>query len=134
MRNQIVPKIDTALKQISKASGYNTDFEKVSYWQNTATEYKQNHLDYRDVREEYAKNNSLYKADLIFEVTAIVIEQDDTTAARLGNLALEDLIKAMRSISWQGYFLYLKRSHKYVETKGKTACCIELEFVISYKF
>lgn len=134
MRNQISEYIGQELAKITKANGYQTDFSRLTYWQDTPTEYKENHLDYRDVAEIYSKKNSLYLASVNFEVTAVVIEENGTTAQILGNLALEDLIKCVRSFSICNYILVLKRSHKYVETKGKTACCIELQFIVKYKF
>ena len=132
MRNKIVTEIDTALKQISKANGYNTDFDRFLYWASTPTEYDYNYLIYRDTTEEYSKKNNDYKAKLNLELLAIVIE-NDTPAPILGTLALADLIKLIRSMKNCGFIINLHRSHKYVETKGKTACQIELEIDVTYR-
>ena len=132
MRNKIITEIDNALKQISKANGYNTDFERFLYWASTPTEYDYNYLIYRDTTEEYNFHNTYYKAKLNLEIVAIVIETD-TDAARLGNLALEDLIEACGQMQTCGFFVNLHRSHKFVETRGKTACQIELETQITHR-
>ena len=132
MRNTIITEIDNALKQISKVNGYNTDFDRFLYWASTPTEYDYNYLIYRDTSEEYQKHNTYYKAKLNLEIVAIVIETD-TPASILGNLAIADLIDAIKKMSLEDLIINLARSHKYVETKGKTACQIELEIDAIYR-
>lgn len=132
MRNQIIVDINELLEQINSDNGYNTNFDKILYWASTPTEYDRNYLIYRDTTEEYSSHNNYYKALLNLEIIAIVIETD-TSASILGNLALDDLIKAVTNLSTQGWIITLNRSHKFVETKGKTACQIELEITINYR-
>lgn len=132
MRDKIVTKFGEILSQINTSNGYNTDFDRFFYWASTPTEYDYNYLIYRDTTEEYSFHNTCYKAKLNLEIIAIVIETDNT-AALLGNLALDDLIKACRQMETCGFFVNLHRSHKYVETRGKTACQIELETQITHR-
>ena len=126
--------LGTALNSISTDNNYHTDFFAVTYWQATETQYEKNHLDYRDTTEEYDKNNLLYNTLLSIEIVAIVFETSTSSASDLGTLALEDLIRAIKGLSLDGVMFNLKRSHKYVETKGKTACHVELEIAVYYKF
>ena len=132
MRNKIVTEIGNVLSQISKANAYNTDFDRFLYWASTPNEYDYNYLIYRDTTEEYSFHNTYYKAKLNLEIIAIVIETD-TKAARLGNLALADLMRAVNQIASCGFLVNLNRSHKFVETKGKTACQIELEIDVTHR-
>ena len=132
MRDKIIAAFETSLSKISKANGFNTDFDRLLYWASTPTEYDYNYLIYRDTTEEYIKHGEKYKAKLNLEIVAIVIETD-TPAPILGTLALADLIRLIKSMKNCGFIINLDRSHKYVETRGKTACQIELELSVNYR-
>jgi hypothetical protein len=133
MRDEIVTQLETYLKNIATKNSYHTNFDKVTYWQTTPTEEEKNHLDFRDTTEEYQRENARHKSKLHFEIVATVFG-GNKPAAVLGNLALEDLIGAVKSFSYRGAIVELLRSHKFVETKNRTACQIELEIAICYKF
>lgn len=131
-RQEFVDKVDTALKTISIANQFNTDFDKVSYWQDTPSEYESNHLNYQDEEENYDLDNR-YDADLFFCIKAVVVATDKP-APTLGTLAIEDLILAMETIKLCGATLTLVKSDKYTETKGKQVCHVDLRLKFSYKF
>ena len=133
MRQPIINKLEEILTKISTVNGYQTNFDKIVYWQDTPTEYSFNYLIYRDTTEEYERKGNSYLVKLALEIVAIVIENSDNQAANLGNLAIEDLIKAMANYQLCDTTLKLTRSHKFIETRGKTACQVELELSISYQ-
>jgi hypothetical protein len=135
-RDEIVAQIQLALGQISKLNDYYTDFERITYWQATPTQYEQNHLNFRDESEDYDLDNTKYHAKLPIIIEAIVMESQTDSAAELGTLALKDLMKAVGSCSGslRAALFAFKRSHKYVETKGRTAVLVELEIEVLYRF
>ena len=133
-RQELVEVIGSELEKISKANGYKTDFDKVSYWQDTPTEYNKNHLNYQDEDERYKPENTNYDAALEIYIRAVVIGTSSSPAPKLGNLALNDLINAMEEVCLQGALIDLVDSRKWCETKGKTACLIELQIRVSYHF
>ena len=133
-RNEIVPIILEQLKQISKDKEYSTDFDQVTYWQATPSQYEKNHLNVKDEIEEYQPSNQKYNAQLEIRIEALVIETAQKSAADLGNLAMIDLIAAVNSLSISQAIVHLKQSNKFVETQGKTACLIELVIQVLYKF
>lgn len=133
-RQAILDTLTTALANISVANGYQTDFNGVLVWDNVPAEYSQNGIYIKDTREKYEKHGNKYTSTLRVEVIAIVIETPSLTAAKLGNIALADLIKAVCSVSHPGVFVNLADSHKWVETKGKTACEVELNIYVKYQF
>lgn len=132
-RSAIVATIETALADINIANGYSTDFDGVLVWDNLPTEYSQNAIYLKDTREKYQKQGNKYTCTLRIEIQAIIIETSTNTAAKLGNLALADLIKAVCTVSYPGAFINLADAHKWIETKGKTACEVELNLDIRYQ-
>lgn len=132
-RQLVVSKLEAAFRNIAIAGGYNTDCNRVLLWDNVPTEYSQNAIYIKDPREKYEKQGNGYVCILSIEVVAIVVERIDLTADKLGNLLLEDLIKAVSSVTHQGVFINLENSYKWVDTKGKTACEIELNLSVKYK-
>jgi hypothetical protein len=133
IRQSIIEQIETALAAIKIANGYSTDFNGVLVWDNLPTEYSQNAIYLKDTREKYQKQGNKYTCTLRIEIIAIVIETSTNTAAKLGNLALADLIKAVCTVSYPGAFINLADAHKWIETKGKTACEVELNLDIKYQ-
>jgi hypothetical protein len=133
IRQSIIEQIETALAAIKIANGYSTDFNGVLVWDNLPTEYSQNAIYLKDTREKYQKQGNKYTCTLRIEIVAIVIESGSDTAALLGNLALADLIKAVCTVSHPGAFINLADAHKWIETKGKTACEVELNLDIKYQ-
>ena len=133
-RQLIVEAVNAALSVVQENGVADTNFDKVTYWQDTDTQYGKNHLDYRDTTEEYTKKNTIYDATLNIEIVAVVYGDATLSAQQSGTLALADLIGAVRSLALPNCLFNLARSHKWVETKGKTACCIELELNVHYKF
>ena len=133
-RKEIVDAVATALNQISVTNGYSTNFSKITYWQDTDIQYGFNHLNYRDTTEEYSRKNTVYDTNLSIEIAAIVYGVEKEIAQELGTLALADIIAAVRSMVLPQCLFDLARSHKWVETKGKTAVCVELELIARYKF
>lgn len=134
LRQPIIELLETTLRLISVASGYQTDFNGVLLWQSVPTEYGQNAIYVKDVLEKYEKHGTKYTAVLKVEIVAVVIETATDSAAKLGNLALADLIKAVSSISYPGAFFILKDASKWIETQGKTACQVELNIDVKYQF
>ena len=131
-RVEIVAAVKNALLKISRKNQNQTNFSKVTYWQDTPSEYGQNHLNFRDEEENYKIENQRYKAELDLYIEAIVVETEKD-AAELGTLALLDLIGAVKSLSLCGALFELVGSSKWVETKGKTACLVELKVKVKYK-
>ena len=134
LRQPIIELLETTLRLISVASGYQTDINGVLLWQSVPTEYGQNAIYVKDVLEKYEKHGTKYTAVLKVEIVAVVIETATDSAAKLGNLALADLIKAVSSISYPGAFFILKDASKWIETQGKTACQVELNIDVKYQF
>jgi hypothetical protein len=132
-RSSIVASIETALAAIKIANGYSTDFNGVLVWDNLPTEYSQNAIYLKDTREKYDRQGNKYTCTLRIEIIAIAIETSTDTATKLGNLALADLIKAVCTVSQSGAFINLVSAEKWIETKGKTACEVELNLDIKYQ-
>lgn len=126
-RQEILDEIASAILELGR-------FDKVTSWQDTDTGYGISHLDYRDTTEEYTKKNTVYDAALSIEIAAIVYGDETKTAQEMGTIVLTDLINTVRTLALPKCLFDLARSHKWVETKGKTACCVELELIIHYKF
>ena len=126
-RDEILPIVLEQLQTIS-------NFDQITYWQATPSQYEKNHLNLKDGLEEYQPSNQKYDAQLEITIEAIVVETAKTSAADLGNLALKDLITAVTSLKIPQAIVHLKQSNKFVETQGKTACLIELVIQVLYKF
>jgi hypothetical protein len=133
-RQEICDVLEAQLSNISTANGYSIDFDKITYWQGTETEYSKNHLNFRDESEDYEQTNTRYDASLSVVIEAVVIETGSLSAPKMGTLALKDVMVAVKNCSLPTTLFNFKRSHKYVETKGKTAALIELEVEVLYKF
>ena len=133
MRQEIIEQLETLLRNISTTNGYSCDFNRVLLWDDVPTEYSQNAIYVKDTREKYEKKNK-YTATLRLEIIAIVIETQDNPATKLGNLALEDLIEAVSQLSVCSSIVTLVDSFKWIETKGKTACQVELNIDVKYQF
>ena len=133
-RQELVDAVGLELEKISTGNNYSTDFDRVTYWQDTPTEYRQNHLNFQDEEEKYQPENTQYDAALEIYLRAIVIETATSRASKLGNLALNDLIKAVSDLCLEGALIHLVDSRKWCETKGKTACLIELQIKVLYHF
>jgi hypothetical protein len=133
IRQSIIEQIEAALANIKIANGYSMDFDGVLVWDNLPTEYSQNAIYLKDTREKYEKQGNKYICTLRLEIIAIVIESGPDTAAKLGNLALVDLIKAVCTVSNPGAFINLVNAEKWIETKGKTACEVELNLDVKYQ-
>jgi hypothetical protein len=108
-------------------------FDGVLFWEQIPAEYGENALYLKDNQEKYTKKNGFYIATLRIEIIAVVIETPADTADKLGNLALAELIHAVNLLSVKDAFATLAESHKWVTTKGKTACEIELSLDLEYK-
>jgi hypothetical protein len=132
-RQSIIETLETALANITIANGYSTDFNGVLVWDNLPTEYSQNAIYLKDTREKYEKQGNKYTCTLRIEIIAIAIETSTDTATKLGNLALADFIKAVCAVSQSGAFINLVSAEKWIETKGKTACEIELNLDVKYQ-
>lgn len=122
-RQSIIDKLTLALSSV----------KNVLIWDNVPSEYSTEAIYLKDTREKYEKQGNGYVCTLSIEIIAIAIETASSSADKLGNLILEDLIKAISQVSMPGVFFYLEDSHKWVETKGKTACEIELNLSVKYK-
>jgi hypothetical protein len=133
IRQSIIEQIETALANIKITNGYSTDFNGVLVWDNLPTEYGENAIYLKDTREKYEKQGNKYTCTLRIEIIAIVIETGSDTAAVLGNLALADLIKAVCAVSYRGAFINLANAEKWIETKGRTACEVELNLDVKYQ-
>ena len=129
-RGEIVNAIATALNGMT-TNGYS--YEKITYWQDTNTQEDKNHLDYRDTTEEEIEQNGYKGAILQIEISAIVLGDGALSAAEMGTLAIADIRQTINSLRILGKVPLIRRSHKYVETKGKTACLVEVEAEVKYK-
>lgn len=109
-------------------------YSRVLEWDNVPSQYSFNAIYIKDTREKYEKKNDLYQATLRIELVAIVIEQPDNSASVLGNLALRELIEAVRNLNVKGAIFNLVDAFKYVDTKGVTACEVELNIDVKYQF
>ena len=109
-------------------------FNQVLLWDNVPNQYSTNAIYLKDTREKYEKKNSVWVATLRIELVAIVIETRDASAAVLGNLALRELIEAVTGLTIKGAFFNLADSFKYIDTKGVTACEVELNIDVKYQF
>jgi hypothetical protein len=122
-----------AIDQLTQLLSAIPMFSGVLTWDEIPAEYAQNALYLKDTQEKYSKRNGYYVATLRIEIVAVVIETSTSTADKLGNLALSELIKAVELLSVKNAFVTLAESHKWVTTKGKTACEIELSLDLEYK-
>jgi hypothetical protein len=127
MRQAILEELTTLLAAVP-------DFDGVLVWDNVPAEYSQNAIYIKDCREKYEKRNVKYTATLRIEIVAIVIETSLLSASELGNIALVNLINAVQQLSVSGAIVDLIDSHKWIETKGKTACEVELNIDVKYQF
>ena len=109
-------------------------FNQVLLWDNVPSQYSTNAVYLKDTREKYEKKNNVYQATLRIELVAIVIETKDAPAANLGNLALRELIEAVTGLTVKGAIFNLTDSFKYIDTKGVTACEVELNIDVKYQF
>lgn len=127
MRQQILDRLTSLLKEVE-------GFERVRPWDEVPATYAQNEIFLKDTREKYEKKNSRYQATLSIEIVAIVIETEATTASDLGNIAIARLIEAVLKLSVCGAIVNLSDCFKYIATKGKTACEVELNIDVKYQF
>jgi hypothetical protein len=127
VRQEIVDQLKTHLDALPS-------FSAVLLWDDVPTEYSQNAIYIKDVAEKYEKKNLVYIAILRIEIVAVVLETSQDTAAKLGNIALVDLIEAVSKLSLKGVIFNLVDSHKWIETSGKTACQVELNLDVKYQF
>ena len=109
-------------------------FNRVLLWDNVPNQYSTNAIYLKDTREKYEKKNNVYVSTLRIELVAIVIETQDVSAADLGNLALTELIEAVMGVVVKGAIINLADSFKYIDTKGVTACEVELNIDVKYQF
>lgn len=109
-------------------------FDRVLLWDNVPSQYSTNAIYLKDTREKYEKKNNVYVSTLRIELVAIVVETPNTSAADLGNLALRELIEAVTSVEVKGVIFNLADSFKYIDTKGVTACEVELNIDVKYQF
>ena len=130
-RGEIVDAIALSLNNIT-TNGYS--YDKVTYWQDTSTQESKNHLDYRDTTEEEIVENKLKIGILSLEISAVVHGEGSVSAAEMGTIAIADLRQAVSNLNINRAIPLIRRSHKYVETKGKTACLVEVEIDVKYKF
>lgn len=131
-RQQVVEQLETLLKEISVSNDYQTDFDQVDIWDNLPAEYGQNKIIIKDTKEKYEKQNTQYKNTLRLEIIAIVLEKPNKSASELGTIALYDLKQAVKKLSVCGAVPTLVLSNKFVETKGRTACEVELQIDVKY--
>ena len=129
-RGEIVEAIGSALNGMT-TSGYSWD--KITYWQDTSTQEDKNHLDYRDTTEEEIEQNGFKGAILNLEISGVVGSSNTLSAASLGTIAIADIRQTVLNLRVLGKIPSIKRSHKYVETKGKTVCLVEVEVEVQYK-
>jgi hypothetical protein len=127
MRQAILDELETLLAQLP-------DFNGVLVWDNVPAEYSQNAIYIKDCRERYEKRNVKYVATLRIEIVAIVVETSQLNASELGNIALVNLINAVKQLSVECAIASIVDSHKWIETKGKTACEVELNIDVKYQF
>jgi hypothetical protein len=127
LRQAIVDELKTHLDAL-------VNFNQVLLWDDVPTEYTQSAIYIKDVSEKYEKKNLVYVATLRIEIVAVVLETPQDTAAKLGNIALVDLIEAVSKLSLKGVIFNLVDSHKWIETSGKTACQVELNLDVKYQF
>ena len=109
-------------------------FNRVLLWDNVPSQYSTNAIYLKDTREKYEKKNNVYVSTLRIELVAIVVETSNTSATDLGNLALRELIEAVTSVEVKGAIFNLADSFKYIDTKGVTACEVELNIDVKYQF
>ncbi len=126
-RQQIIDALTAKLRSLPT-------YKRVLEWDNVPSQYSFNAIYLKDTREKYEKKNDLYKAVLRIELVAVVIEQPDNSASELGNLALRELHQAVRTLQVNGAIFNLIDAFKYVDTKGVTACEVELHIDVKYLF
>ena len=132
-RQQIIAQLSALLKAIGTDNGYSTNFERVRVWDDIPTEYGVNEIIVKDPRVGFEKKNN-YTATVRIEIIAIVLENATNSASELGNIALEDLIRAVLKLSVCNSIVTLVDSFKWIATKGKTACEVELDIDVKFKF
>ena len=138
-RQQLLDILKSKLQTIKTGedSTYKTDFDKVTIHQDTPTQYEQNHLNITDSDEKYEWKNREYEAKVDIYLNAMVVETQ-TPASELGNLALSDMIRAVLELAnspdKKCFVIRLDESAKWIETKGKTACRVELKILATYRF
>lgn len=132
-RQKVTEELETLLENISTANNYATDFDRVEAWRDLPAQYERNYLFWRDTKEKYAFKNK-YTATLRIEIIAVVVEKQNARADVLGTIALADLIRAVSQLKVCGAIVTLVESHKYIETKGKTAAQVELNIDVKYQF
>ena len=127
MRQQIVDELTSLLDALP-------EFDNTALWNDVPSQYARNAIYLKDTREKYEKKNNLYQATLRIEIVAIAIETRDNSASVLGNIALRKLIGAVTQLSIKGVIVNLADSFKYIETRGRTACEVELNIDVKYQF
>ena len=132
-RQQVIAQLEALLKAIGTDNGYSTNFERVRIWDDIPTEYGRNEIIIKDPRVGFEKKNN-YTAKVRIEIIAIVLETPTNSASELGNIALEDLVKAVLKLSVCSSIVTLADSYKWIATKGKTACEVELDIDVKFKF
>lgn len=130
-RGEIVEAVAQTLLNIT-TNGYS--YDSITYWQDTSTQESKNHLDYRDTTEEEVVENGLKLVILSLEISAVVHGDSSVEAPEMGTLAIADIRQAVSNLKINRTIPLIRRSHKYVETKGRTACLIEVEVDVKYKF
>ncbi len=131
-RQQVVDELEKLLKSISTTNNYQTDFDDVRVWDDLPSEYGHNEIIFKDTKEKYEKKNVEYKNTLRVEIIAVVLEQSGKPASKLGTIALSDLKQAVKKMSVCGAVTTLITSDKWVSTKGRTACEVELHIDVKY--
>lgn len=126
-RQQIIDTLTESLRSLPT-------FNRVLLWDNVPNQYSTNAIYLKDTREKYEKKNNVYVSTLRIELVAIVVETPNTSATDLGNLALRELIEAVTSVEVKGVIFNLADSFKYIDTKGVTACEVELNIDVKYQF
>ncbi|MEM8828763.1 MAG: hypothetical protein AAGE96_05330 [Cyanobacteria bacterium P01_G01_bin.19] len=131
-RLTIVEQVETNLKQISTANGFNLDYAEIKYADDVPTEYGFSGLYFHDGngKGEFGKTQD---SQLWIEVDAILPETSDNPAHKLGTLAIEDLERTFKNIGVCGAVSKEWKSDKWIETKGLTVCRVNYAVLIKYK-
>ena len=130
-RQQIVDAIAQAVQNISNTE---YSYDRITRWASTDSQYEKNHVDIKDLTEKSKRENKIYISDLIVSVSARLWQTGNQTASQLGNLAIADLMCALRDLPLPvNGFVGDISTYKNVENKGKPCCQIELEIQIKYR-
>lgn len=134
-RSDILTAVDTRLKTIAIASGYQTNIgSRVFYWQDLPFEYGETGaITFRDPAEEIVKANQFHEKTLNLEIEAIAFVTDQLAGSEA---LIADLIKAVGEDRTWGKLAHetrLSRTLKNFETDGKTAARVCLEIQIIYR-